>query len=154
MKNPEAVRYRQRLDNLFKRIGALSQDFELQAHWARYLCILASGFLETSVRAIYGQYARTKAAPYVANFVDSELKRFQSAKMDNILTLTRSFSPDWEERLRNAVEGEPKDAVDSIVANRHNITHGQSVGITYHTVRRYYGNAIKVIELIDAQCGE
>lgn len=154
MNNREAVRYRQQLDHLFKRIAAYREDLELQSHWARYLCILTSGFLETSVRSIYGQYARTKSAPFVANYVDGQLKRFQSPKMENILELTRSFSTDWEERLRDAVEGEPKDAVDSIVSNRHNIAHGKSVGITYHTVRRYYGNAIKVIELIDAQCGE
>ena len=154
MNNLEAVRYRQRLDDLFTRIAAFSQDLELQAHWARYLCILASGFLETSVRAIYGQYARTRAAPYVANFVDGELKRFQSPKMENILELTKSFSPSWEERLRGAVEGERKDAVDSIVAVRHNIAHGRPVGITYHTIRGYYENAIKVVELIDDQCAQ
>ncbi len=154
MNNLEAVRYRQRLDGLFKRIAAFGEDLELQAHWARYLCVLASGFLETSVRSIYGQYARTKSAPNVANYVEGQLKQFQSPKMENILELTRSFSPSWEERLRDAVDGEPKDAVDSIVANRHNIAHGRPVGITYHTIRSYYGNAIKVIELIDQQCAQ
>ena len=154
MNNPEAVRHRQRLDHLFKRIADFSQDLELQSHWARYLCVLASGFLEISVRSIYGQYARQKSVPYVANYVDSQLKQFQSPKMENILELTRSFSANWEERLRYAVEGERKDAVDSIVAVRHNIAHGRPVGITYHTIRRYYENAIKVVELIDDQCAQ
>ena len=154
MINREAVRYRQQLDQLFKRIAAYQEDLELQSHWARYLCILTSGFLESSVRSIYGQYARTRSAPFVANYVDGQLKRFQSPKMGNILELTKSFSPVWEERLRDAVDGERKDAIDSIVAVRHNIAHGRPVGITYHRIRRYYENAIKVVELIDEQCGQ
>lgn len=152
MNNVDVVRHKMRLDNLFTRIKPLSKDLELQSHWARYLCVLTSGYIETSVRAIYGRYARTKAAPYVANFVDVQLKRFTSPKMEHILEVTRSFSPEWAEELEEAVEGEPKDAVDSIVANRHNIAHGQPVGITYVTISRYYGQAARVIELIDAQC--
>ncbi|MFQ5956405.1 MAG: HEPN domain-containing protein [Candidatus Brocadiales bacterium] len=152
MNNLTAVRYRQRLDNLFKQIGSFSGDPELQSHWAKYLCVLTSGFLETSVRAIYSQYTKTKAAPYVANFVDVQLKYFQNPKMDKILELTKFFSPEWEYNLRNATDGEAKDAVDSIVANRNRIAHGESVGITYSSMQRYYQNAIKVIKLIDEQC--
>jgi hypothetical protein len=152
MSNPDVVRYRMRLDNLFAQIGALSHDLELQSHWARYLCVLTSGFLETSVRAIYGQYARTKAAPFVANFVNTQLRDFQNPKMAKILELTQCFSPDWEKTLSDAVEGELKDAVDSIVANRHNIAHGREVGISYHAIRGYYDKAVKVVELIDTQC--
>jgi len=154
MKNIEIVRYQQRLDNLFNRIAIFWEDIELQSHWARYLCILTSGFLEVSVRAIYAQYATTKAAPYIANFVDSQLKGFQNPKMEKILELTRMFNPEWEERLKTATEGELKDAVDSIVANRNKIAHGESVGITYARIHRYYENAVKVVELIDNQCNE
>ena len=154
MKNIEVIRYQQRLDDLFKKIVAFAEDIELQSHWARYLCILVSGFLETSVRAIYSQYANTKAAPYVANYVDSQLQSFQNPNMERILQLARSFSPEWEEHLRSVTQGEPKDAIDSIVANRNRIAHGESVTITYTRIRSYYQNAIKIVELIDEQCGE
>lgn len=155
MKNIEVVRYQQRLDNLFKRIAAFSgDDLELQSHWARYLCILVSGFIENSVRAIYTQYTRKKAAPFVVNFVDGKLKGFQNPKMEKILELTKSFSQEWEERLRNEIEDEHKGAVDSIVANRNRIAHGESVGITYRNINLWYQNAIEVIELIEEQCNE
>ena len=106
--NERTVRYQQRLDDLFKKIVAFAEDIELQSHWARYLCILVSGFLETSVRAIYSQYANTKAAPYVAHYVDSQLQSFQNPNMERILQLARSFSPEWEEHLRSVTQGEPK----------------------------------------------
>lgn len=151
MKNIEVVRYQQRLDNLFEKIKDIS-DLELQSHWARYLCILVSGYLETSVRAIYSEYSGNRANENVANYVSSRLERFQSPKMGNILELTRAFSLQWAEDLQNATEGELKESVDSIVANRHNIAHGRDSGISYTRIREYYQNAIKVIELIEGQC--
>jgi hypothetical protein len=151
MKNIEIVRYQQRLDALFEK-GKDISDLELQSHWARYLCILVSGYLETSVRAIYGEYTSKRADENVANYVSSRLGSFQSPKMGNILELTRAFSRQWAEELENATEGELKESVDSIVANRHNIAHGRDVGISYVTIREYYQNAVKVVELIEDQC--
>jgi RiboL-PSP-HEPN len=150
--NIEIVRYQQRLDYLFKQTTLFPDNIELQSHWARYLCILVSGYLEISVRVIYTKYARTKSVSYVANFVDDQLRNFQNPKMEKILELTRSFSPQWESELRIATEGEIKDAVDSIVANRHQIAHGENVGITYARIQKYYQNAVKVIEMLDKQC--
>ena len=154
MKNIEIRRYKQRLDSLFQQIPALSEDIELQAHWAKYLCVLVSGFMEISVRTIYSQYAREKAEPRVANFVYSQLKSFHNPKMEKILELTKSFSPEWEDNLRNATEGELKDAVDSIVANRNRIAHGEDVGITYVRMHSYYQNIIKTVRLISEQCDQ
>lgn len=150
----EVLRYRRRLDHLFGQIAVLSEDHELQAQWARYLCILVSGFLEVSVRAIYGEYARNKAVPYVANFVDSQLEFFRNPKMGSILDLTGAFSREWEEKLRDATEGQLKTAVDSVVANRHRISHGEDVGITYTRIKEYYASVLKVVEIIDEQCNE
>lgn len=148
----EVVRYRDRLDNLFKQISNFSGDIELQAHWARYLCILVSGFLEISVKATFGDYAKTKAAPYVANYVESRLSGIQNPNMGRIIQLTKSFSDQWAEQLELSTEGKLKYAIDSIIANRNSIAHGGTVGITYARIQDYYQSAIKVIELIDEQC--
>ena len=148
----EILRHQQRLDHLFKKIGGIPDDLEMQSHWSRYLCVLVSGFIEVSVQRIYGQYARAKAVPAVANFVETELKYFQNPKMGKILELTKSFSAEWEEALRKKVEGERQDAVDSIVDNRNRIAHGQDVGISFVVVKRYYESVVKVIELINFQC--
>lgn len=151
MKNIEVVRYQQRLDALFEKVEDIS-DIELQSHWARYLCILISGYLEISVRAIYSEYTSKRADENVANYVSNRLGSFQSHKMGNILELTRAFSRQWAEELEIATEGELKESVDIIVANRHNIAHGRDVGISYVAIREYYQNAVKVIELIEDQC--
>jgi hypothetical protein len=72
--------------------------------------------------------------------------------MDRILGLTRSFNPEWEDRLRTATEGELKESGDSIVANKNSIAHGENVGITYGRIRRYYDNAVKVVGMLERQC--
>ena len=153
MKTLEAVRYRQRLDNLFAQISAFSGDAELQSQWARYLCVLVSGFLEVSICAIYNQFARQKASPYVANFVEFQLGGFQNPKMGKIIELTRAFNSQWANELETVAEEEIKDAVDSIVANRNQIAHGRDVGITYTRIKNYYERAIKVVDLIENICG-
>ncbi len=153
MNTLEAVRYKQRLDNLFKQISAFSENIELQSQWARYLCVLTSGFLETSICAIYNRLAGQSASPYVANFVKSQLGGFQNPKMGKILELTGAFNPQWANELETATEGELKDAVDSIVANKNHIAHGRDVGITYTRIKNYYEEAIKVVDLIEKLCG-
>ena len=154
MKNLKVISYKQRLDNLFSRIEQLPpDDFELKSHWARYLCILVSGFLETGIREIYAEYAKNKATPYIVNYVVIQLKSLQNPKMEKILQLTRCFSPEWEESLRDATEGKLKDSIDSIVNIRNGIAHGEQTGITYHTIFGYYQDAVKIMDLIEKQCG-
>jgi hypothetical protein len=152
MRNIEVHRQTQRLDNLFSLISTVSDDVETRSHWAKYLCVLVSGFVETSVRSIFSHYAQTKAAPTVANFVKVSLRRFQSVKMETILQLARSFDPAWAEELYEATEGEYKDAIDSITANRNLISHGESVEITYARIKNYYERAQEVLELLEQRC--
>lgn len=118
MKNRDVASYEQQLDNLFEKIKDVS-DFKLKSHWARYLCVRVSGYLETSVRAIYSEYSEKKANENVANYVSDRLKQFRSPTMGNILTLTRAFSRQWAEELESATEGELKASVDAIVTGRH-----------------------------------
>ena len=150
--NAKILSYKNRLDSLFNSIDTLPPDPEFRAHWARYLCVLVSGFIEFSVRELYSEYARKCSSPNIANYVESELRQFQNAKMGKILELAQSFSSDWGRDLSAATEGELKDAVDSIVANRHHIVHGKAVGITVVRVSKYYKSIVDVIEFIESQC--
>jgi hypothetical protein len=152
MKDVDVFRGQQRIDHVFKQVDQIS-DPELRAHFARYLCVLVAGFLETSVRRFYSRYARNSASPAVANYVESQLKWFQNPTMGKICEMARAFDPGWETQLRTQTEGELKDAVESIMANRHNIAHGESSGISYATIKNYYERSIKVLDMIEQQCG-
>jgi hypothetical protein len=155
MKNPSLHAQKQRLDHLFARVKEVADaasDPELQSHWARYLCILVAGFLETSVHAIYASYAREQSSPSVAKFVAEKLRRERNMNMETILRIARSFSVQWAEELRAETSGERQDAVNAILANRHQIAHGRSVGITYSQIRTYYERALEVLDMAERKC--
>lgn len=149
MNNRSVSQEKQRLDHTFQLIGTFSGDIELQSHWAKYLCVLTSGFLESSVRHLFGGYSLKKSNPIVSNYVGHNLDSFQNPKAEKILELTRFFNPEWEDQLRRHMEGERKDAINSIVITRHQIAHGRFVGITYARISAYYKNAVEVIEFLD-----
>ena len=152
MTNRDALRYKMRLDNLFKKTGALRDDLELQAQWARYLCVLVAGFLETAISGIYTQYAQQCAAPNVASFVATRLDRFTNPKMETIVQLARSFNRTWGATLATQTEGEIKDALDSVCNSRNLIAHGRDTGITFARISSYYQQVVALVEMIERQC--
>lgn len=152
MRNREANQHKDRLDDLFKQVSEVS-DINLQGHWARYLCVLVSGFIEVSIRAILTEYAKSRADTSVANYVIRDLHRFRNPNMERILQTLGAFNPAWSDnvRARTEAEYELKAAIDTIIANRNGIAHGENVGITYTTIRNHYRNAVSVIEIIEEQ---
>lgn len=150
--NKEVLRSQLRLDDLFEKVSHLSNDPELQAHWARYLCVLVSGFLETSIRQIFSEYTKTKAHPKIVNYVEKQLERFQNPNVEAVLQLAGAFDPSWRSELEDTVDEEVLAAVNSVVTNRHSIAHGRNVGLSYVVMREYYINSRKLIKSIDEQC--
>ena len=152
MNNAEIIANKDKLDSLFLKIGALSGDLELQSHWAKYLCVLTSGFLEKSISSIFKEYSRQRSAPPIFNFIEKRTSRFQNVNTEKILQLLESFNPDWADKLKRELEDEVKDSVDSIVANKNSIAHGISVGITYVRIKKYYENSMILIEKVEEVC--
>jgi hypothetical protein len=149
MKNVDVFREKQQIDWLFQQIPRLPEDEEIRSHWAKYICVRISGWLENSTRLLLHRYATDCASPSICNFVEAQLRDFQNPKMEKILMLLQKFNPTWEHTIRIAVDGNPKDAVDSIVANRHLIAHGSSVGLSLGTIKNYYDQAIRVVEMLE-----
>ena len=141
-----------RIERMFKQAKLLDSNPEFLAHWARYLCVLVSGYLEISIRTIYQQYARTNSNPKVAQFVEKRLKGFQNPKMEKIVQLAYSFSPEWGLSLENSVKDKTSDAINSVVANRNQIAHGVQVGITIGNLQDYYLEVQRVVSIIKAHC--
>ncbi|HDM77675.1 MAG TPA: hypothetical protein ENG51_14575 [Deltaproteobacteria bacterium] len=140
-------RYKSRLDDLFKKVTSVD-DLELQAHWARYLCVLVSGFIEIAIKEILDDYAARRASPEISNYVSRELRKETNLKMNKIIRLLSQFNGDWGEELERQTEGELKDAIDSIVANRHRIAHGQDTGVSFLQVKRWYEKTKDVVYAI------
>lgn len=51
-----------RLDVMFALAAKQGADEEVLSHWARYLCVLTSGFIEVSLKSILSEYAAVPIA--------------------------------------------------------------------------------------------
>jgi hypothetical protein len=154
MKSPRLSSQRQRLDWLLKQAATFSNDqLELQAHWARYLCILTAGFLENALAEVYSAYARSSSGPTVSNFVESMLTKIQNPKASRFVETARAFDPRWVEELESflLVSGR-KDAIDAIMSNRHLVAHGKDSGISLARVSDYLRKSVEVIDFLEKQC--
>ena len=151
--NRELLAAKQRIRNLVDRIDAFQGDSELQSDLAKYLCISISGFLENSLRIIYSEYANLKSHPNIGNYVDYQLDGFQNANMEKILTLAGSFSQTWRKELEDLTKDTIKSSVDSLIANRHLLAHGESVGVTIGAVKRQYRDIVELVTFIQKQGG-
>jgi hypothetical protein len=152
MKNIDLVRQKQRLDSLFDKVKTLDADVELQSHWSRYLCVLVSGFIENSVKIVLSSYAEKHADKRISNFVERDLQDLQNAKMGKILDWVGKFDPAWREALERDLLDHQKDAINSVVTNRHQIAHGGSVGLSYVAIKNYYEAVVSAVEVIETSC--
>jgi hypothetical protein len=143
--------HRSRIDGIFARAAGVN-DMELQADLASHLCVVVSGFVEQATRHIFGEYARTKANPHVARYVERQLDGFTNANAAKLCQLSGAFKAEWGTDLEAYLEGQRKDALDSVIANRHNIAHGRSVGLTYVRIKEYYEQAQDIVAYLEAQC--
>jgi len=150
----QIAQHRSRIDAVFSRAKQLeyTADPETRADFAKHLCVLVSGYLERAVAEMLMEHSRKNGAPSLQLFVESNTRNFTNANCEKLKKLLGNFSPDWRTRLERVLVDEVKDAVDSLVANRHIIAHGGSVGITYIRVLSYYKHVQVVVNLICNIC--
>ncbi len=148
----EVARLKQRLDATFQRIAGVGSDLELQSDFARYLCVLVSGYLEKAVAELVLEHARRSGDPSLQRFVELRTRRFTNANTQRLQNLLGSFDLDWRQTLESFLVDELKDAVNSIVDLRNTIAHGGSVGLTYRRVSDYYVRVQRVVDRIADLC--
>ena len=152
--NIRIVQQKQRLENLFKEISNIT-DMRMQGEWARYLCVLSSGYLENSFRIIINEYIERNSSTNVQKYCDPIVSNLTNFKHSKIVKTLELFDLGWASSFSTEIEAkskipeEIKDSIDSLVQNRHEIAHGKNVGIGYLSVQKYFEKAHIVIEIID-----
>lgn len=144
----EVDRLRRRLDATFARGPSSAADIEVQSDFARYLCVLVSGFFENALVALMLDVAQKRSAPEIAFFVERQLEYWTNPTTEKVCQLLGDFGPDWKVVVEGYLVDERKAAVNSLVALRHKIAHGESVGTSLSQVRAYYDTAQEVIRFV------
>lgn len=125
----------------------------MRSHWARYLCVLCAGFLENGISEIYGEFVRRAASKPVADFSISMLSKIQNPNAQRFLETAHRFKPEWGVALNDYLNNNGRrEAINSIMTNRHEIAHGRNSGITIVQIRNYLDKAVEVLEFIESQC--
>ena len=145
---------RTRLDSTFERVAAIPVDqIELRSDCSRYLCVLVSGFLETSVIALVVGYAQEKAQPRVARLAERKLSKTTNLNGEKLSQFIGHLDPDWETELRKYLADERKAALDSLVNLRHQVAHGSQPGVSLATVKEYYKAIGEIVEYLQDLLG-
>jgi hypothetical protein len=151
MKNIELVRQHTRINYLFQKIKSFDDD-ELNGHWARYLCVISAGILENSLKELLKQYVVRCSNREVANYSSKNLDKIQNPKSSKFIEVLGYFSESWRKDLESFMEDYGrKDAIDSIMNNRHLIVHGKNSGISISVWKEYYDKSIDVVNYIETQ---
>jgi hypothetical protein len=146
-------RQRKKIAYLLKNVPAdPSGSLEVQSHWARYTCVVISGYIENSVREILKAYTEERCPTQILNYTASQLKFFQSGTAENIIKLVSSFDKSWETDLTAFLDEERRAAVNSVIGNRHRIAHGLDVGVTVHQLAEWYPKVNEVIDCLVGIC--
>lgn len=150
------TRQLQALTTLFgKSRLACGDDLEMMSHWARYLCVRSAGFVENGVREIYGSFVENGAGAPVASFAAFHLRQVQNPNTHRILEIAGSFKSEWRADLEQFVDIDGRrEAIDSIMQNRHQIAHGAYSGVTVARVNEYFTKAVAVLERIETHCNQ
>lgn len=155
MHNREVNRQLQKLKNEWNLISQKCDgDMELEAHWARYMCIRCAGFFEIAIREILGQYIDDTSSSASASYGKQALKRNQNPNSEQIIQTLGIFNPAWRKSLEADscwLDG-GKEAFDSVMSVRNALAHGGSAGITLGALTAYRDSAIKVLEYIEKLC--
>ena len=98
---------------------------------------------------MFARFAGGSASPQILRFTERRLEQFQNPNCKKLIQLAGDCDADWMVALETFLVDERKDHVDSVVASRHLIVHGQSVGVTYRRARHFFDSAKEVVDFVD-----
>jgi hypothetical protein len=144
---------RLQLDATFKRASSLGADPEIMSDFARYLCVLVSGFLEQAVIEILIEYVRKHSDVRIQAHMEQRIRQLTNLKVQRLVDVVGGFDADWRIEMEKFLVDEYKDAVNGIVDLRNAVSHGRYAGVTMVRVRAYYERIKAVVERIERISG-
>lgn len=144
----EVARLRRRLDATFGRAPPPAADLEFQSDYAKYLCVLVSGFLENAIAALLLDYVERRSSPEVLSYVERQLDYWTNPNIEKVVALLGAFNVEWRAKATDYLVDARKESVNSLVALRHKIAHGESVGTSLYQVRVHYKIIVEVLDFL------
>jgi hypothetical protein len=133
-----------KLDDLFRLFQSV-QDEELKAYLAKFLCVRASGFIETSFKNLVNDYISGTCPKPIERYVSIKVKGITNLNYERLMITLRSLNIDWAAELEAKTTEEQRSALNSVISNRNNIAHGENDSISYELMKGYYKSIKEVV---------
>lgn len=159
MKQNSRSKFEHRLNNLFETEisgsdDSISGDLSLQSDWAKYLCVLVSGYLEQGIKEIMIEYASKCASPNISRYIDRSWPNSKNMKFEAIKDILEKCDENWSIKFEEWIKENDtrKDHLNSLVKWRNEISHGNDTntnGVTRNTVKERWETAKKIVKKVE-----
>lgn len=146
-------KYRTRISNLFK---TYNQDInpESQAHSAKYLAVLVSGYLEQAIKELLLEYSSKGSRQQISRYIENTWPISKNMKTANIKEILSQFNETWGEEFTQWLDQEDtrKGHINSIVEWRNSIAHGKesnTTGVTIVSVKAAFSTIVDLVFYIE-----
>lgn len=151
------VRYRQRIRSLVKNPpsseGDISSEAEIKAHWAKYTCVLISGYIEQAVKEIVLEHASATCAPRIRKYIEGTWPNSKNMRCDAIRDILENLDISWSTRFDEWVrQDERKKEINEIISWRNDIAHGKETNtnnVTLGSVSTKFKIACELIDFLE-----
>lgn len=140
-----------RIDRLIEQYADLPEEGDIRSHWARYVCVLISGLLETAVEEMCSDYAGARGHQSLAHFVGKSVSWNNQASVEVICKTLGRFRGEWHAWAYDVMTDAERSAINSVVHLRHGIAHGRNNSVQWVLlVSEYYPNVKNALQKLAA----
>ncbi len=140
----EVLRLEQAFQSKVDLVNGAQLDEELNANYARYLCVLLAGFAEQSLKALLTEHARKRSNTAVHRYVELNVDKLWGIDQKKLQEMLDSFDPSWFVALEESMVQE-LSTLQSVGKLRNNISHGGDAGITLLRMKQYSTDIVKLM---------
>ena len=146
-------RYKSRITSLFQSYGIDSTP-ESQAHNAKYLAVLVSGYLEQAIKELLLRYVPQGTRSQISRYIEETWPTSRNMSADNIEKVLNQFNTSWGQDFSVWLEEgvSRKNDINSIVRWRNSIAHGQesnTTGVTLVSVRNAFSTIKELVSFVE-----
>ena len=139
------------LDNIDKIINSID-DEEIKSLLLKLFCVRLSGLVELYLKNRISDYSKGKVPKEINRYLTVKFKDITNLKTNKLCEILSNFSVQWADDFKNYVDlhEQTKTSLDSLIAQRHNIAHGQPSTINQSSMNQYYADIKNIINYLDS----
>lgn len=142
--------YIRELDSL-KSKTENEEDVEVKSYLVKLLCVRTAGLLEVFLKTRISEYSKGKVPNEINRFLTLKFKDITNLKSSRFEDVLTSFSVVWGDKFRGYLNDHEQErtSLDSVIAQRHNIAHGQPSNIGSASMVQYYTDVKSIVLFLD-----